>query len=287
MRGKATLAVAVVGAFLGWTTPALADCADADLGAAESDPARMASALFCLHNEARAAEGLATLRWSTLLSQSASSHSSDMVARSYFEHDSPEGTTPAERMEQAGYGDDRFSWRSAENIAWGTGAKATPRSIMDGWLKSKDHRENILEPELRDVGFGIVFGSPRTGAPPNAVTYTANFGARDVPDDATVLTAPGGEPVAPDPPPAEEAPAEEPPAAGGEPAPTGGATPETTTPGPAAGTKPDAKKKKALRRCMRKARAARGKKARRKARRACQRRRGKARRLRSRSSPAT
>ena len=286
MRGRATLAVAVIGAFLGWTTPAYAECADADLGAAESDPSRMAAALFCLHNEVRAAEGLETFRWSTLLAESAGSHSSDMVARSYFDHESPEGVTPSERMEQTGYGDDRMHWRSAENIAWATGSQATPRSIMDGWMKSKDHRENILEPELRDIGFGIVLGSPRSPSPPNAVTYTTNFGVRDVPDDSTVLTAPGGEPVAPpepETPTTQDTPTEEPPAEGGDPEPV--ASPEPVE--GAAPEKPQAKRKKKLRRCLRKARAAKGKKARKKARRACQRKRGKARRLRSRNSPAT
>lgn len=64
-------------------------------------------------------------------------HSKDMGDRDYFEHESPEGTTPFERMTNAGY---RWS-AAAENIAMG---QPTADEVMATWLESEGHCENIM-----------------------------------------------------------------------------------------------------------------------------------------------
>ena len=48
------------------------------------------------------------------LRQAAIDHSQDMLTRNYFEHDTPEGVTPFERMTNAGY---LFNV-AGENLAW-------------------------------------------------------------------------------------------------------------------------------------------------------------------------
>ena len=61
-----------------------------------------------------------------------------------------------------------------ENLAWGSHNLATPRSIVRGWMKSPGHRANMLQPQFRHIGIGIVRAAP-TGAN-NAATYAAEFG---------------------------------------------------------------------------------------------------------------
>src|SRR3954447_12608556 len=43
-------------------------------------------------------------------------------------------------------------------------------------MNSQGHRENILRPEFREIGFGVVLGNPRATDGQGA-TYTTNFGA--------------------------------------------------------------------------------------------------------------
>jgi uncharacterized protein YkwD len=76
------------------------------------------------------------------------------------------------RVSAAGY---RF--RSlGENIAWGSGTFATPRSIMREWMDSPGHRDNILRAKFREIGIGVVTGTP-VGISGGAV-YTTDFGTR-------------------------------------------------------------------------------------------------------------
>ena len=62
-----------------------------------------------------------------------------------------------------------------ENLAWGTGALATPRSIMQAWMNSAGHRQNILNREFREFGVGVAAGNPsaRDGL---GATYANEFG---------------------------------------------------------------------------------------------------------------
>ncbi len=80
-------------------------------------------------------------------------HAVDMDARDYFSHQSPEGETPWDRMENAGY-----SWQSAaENIA---GGGSTAQATMDQWLASDGHCANIMSASNTELGVGYVPGGP-------------------------------------------------------------------------------------------------------------------------------
>ena len=50
-------------------------------------------ALDCLHDQVRSGRGLGTLAENTALDAAAVAHSDDMIARAYFDHDSPDGGT--------------------------------------------------------------------------------------------------------------------------------------------------------------------------------------------------
>jgi uncharacterized protein YkwD len=71
-----------------------------------------------------------------------------MGTRHYFAHDAPSGASPFDRIAAAGY---RYRI-AAENIAAG---QATAQAVVRDWMHSPDHRANILDCRLREVGIGL------------------------------------------------------------------------------------------------------------------------------------
>jgi uncharacterized protein YkwD len=153
-----------------------AECANTDLAPDAGNLELIRAALVCLHNRARAQNGLVTLAPNTALAVAAARHSDDMVARGYFEHNTPEGGTFDRRVMAAGYAANGEGWNLGENLIWGTGELATPAGLMRSWMNSEHHRENILKAGYRELGFGIRLGTP-TGAA-GGITVTAEFGVR-------------------------------------------------------------------------------------------------------------
>lgn len=145
--------------------------ADRPPGRAGIEAARAAT--LCLLNMEREEHGVGPLEQDRALERAAQHHSEDMVARRFFDHDDPDGRTPEERMRAAGY----EGPRTAENIAHGARSQATPVRITEGWMDSPDHRRNILDPLLTEIGIGIALRAPREEGEQGA-TYTTNFGGR-------------------------------------------------------------------------------------------------------------
>jgi uncharacterized protein YkwD len=139
------------------------------------------AALVCLHNQERKASGVRAVRSNVLLDSSAGAHSTDMVARRYFSHDTPDGLDPFARMRRAGYIRRGGLWNAGENIAWGSGRLATPRSVFDAWMDSTGHRLTMLASDFNEIGIGISLGAPSSEYAhlTSAVTYTVDFGWRD------------------------------------------------------------------------------------------------------------
>lgn len=100
-----------------------------------------------LTNSARAKAGCSALRTDRRLRTAARSHSTDMAKRDYFSHETPEGVTPWERAEDAGYPNP-----SAENIAHGY---PSAKAVVDAWMASTGHRANIVNCESKAVGVGV------------------------------------------------------------------------------------------------------------------------------------
>ncbi|HWC25664.1 MAG TPA: CAP domain-containing protein, partial [Solirubrobacteraceae bacterium] len=70
------------------------------------------------------------------------------------------------------------SWSLGENIAWGSGERATPQEIVRAWMRSPGHRRNILERRFRNIGIGVATGAPGDVSGRPAATYTTDFGQR-------------------------------------------------------------------------------------------------------------
>ena len=82
----------------------------------------------------------------------ARNHSMDMGTEGYFDHYTPEGSGPGDRLDEAGYSGS--AW--AENIAWGY---ATPAVVVSGWMASPGHCSNIMQPHLTETGVGYYAGN--------------------------------------------------------------------------------------------------------------------------------
>jgi uncharacterized protein YkwD len=152
-------------------------CANTELMPDAGNVVAVRAAVLCLHNRERAERGLPLLREHAKLRDAAEAHSSDMVARQYFEHEAPGGADMVDRILGAGYG--RGSYYSVgENIAFGTGDLATAAQIHRAWMRSPGHRANILRRQFREIGIGIAIGAPVDAQGQNGATYTADFGVR-------------------------------------------------------------------------------------------------------------
>lgn len=138
----------------------------------------VARATVCLINLERTSRGLRGLRQNRGLARAALAHSRDMVRRSYFDHESRSGETFVDRIRRRGYMRGAGRWQVGENIAWGSGAGATPQEITDSWMDSPLHRANILQRGFREVGLGVAFGAPEAGEDSPAATYNSDFGSR-------------------------------------------------------------------------------------------------------------
>ena len=64
-----------------------------------------------------------------------------MLARGYFEHETPDGGTFDQRILAAGYARPGHGWSLGENLIWADGALATPAALMSSWMDSEGHRD--------------------------------------------------------------------------------------------------------------------------------------------------
>lgn len=114
--------------------------------------------IYRLTNEVRRKQGLSTLTWERSLCAVARAHSTDMLVRGFFSHVNPDGESPHERT-VSGY---RFPLvMSGENIWSGTGhdpgdTRLLAQIIVNNWMSSPGHRQNLLHPDYTDIGVGVV-----------------------------------------------------------------------------------------------------------------------------------
>jgi hypothetical protein len=117
------------------------------LAAARGQESGAAQALFESANQARAAQGLAPLKWSATLAAAASQHALLMATRNTLSHQLPGEPGMADRASRAGA---RFS-SLAENVAEGPNAQIIHRQ----WMNSPPHRANLLDAQLDSVGIAV------------------------------------------------------------------------------------------------------------------------------------
>jgi uncharacterized protein YkwD len=106
-------------------------------------------------NDARRSHGCAPVTVNDRLIEAARRHAADMASRGYFAHRSPNGENAGDRVADAGY-----DWATyGENIARGQDSAA---EVVDAWLDSPSHRENILTCAHSEVGVGLALNADHT-----------------------------------------------------------------------------------------------------------------------------
>jgi len=139
---------------------ASATCAGADDPRASAVVQR--KAIVCLVNSARRQAGRTLLSTPTALQRAAAIKGRRVVSCGQLSH-TPCGSDPTAALRAAGY---HYGW-FGENLWLGTWGHFSARQVVESWLGSPGHRENILRPSFRHLGAARVraqgvFGEERT-----------------------------------------------------------------------------------------------------------------------------
>lgn len=115
------------------------------------------NALTNFVNQGRLNVGLQPLVENQKLDQAAELKAQDMMQKGYFSHQSPEGTTPWFWFREAGY---NYKY-AGENLAIGF---INSEEVYDAWYNSASHRQNILNPNYKEIGTAVLngFGANKT-----------------------------------------------------------------------------------------------------------------------------
>lgn len=117
----------------------------------EAELSAVEKQVFDAINSIRQANGLYVLTTQAGLGGVARAHSDDMLARDYLSHVNPEGKSPGDRIAAAGI--TVTAW--GENIAMSKGLADPVDAIVQGWMDSPGHRENILRAGWTHTGVGV------------------------------------------------------------------------------------------------------------------------------------
>lgn len=104
-----------------------------------------------LTNKSRAKAGLPALVENGKLSAAARDKANDMVKQDYFAHTSPAGTTPWDWLKKEDY---KYKY-AGENLAINY---ASAESQHEAWMKSRSHRDNILNANYQEIGVAVLNG---------------------------------------------------------------------------------------------------------------------------------
>lgn len=113
------------------------------------------TAILAFTNRERAQNGLATLSADSELTTLARYHSKDMSINDYFSHEDKAECGSSCRANNAGY-----RWTTiGENIYMMSGythtAAEAAEMVVEGWMNSHGHRENMLRPAFTHAGIGV------------------------------------------------------------------------------------------------------------------------------------
>ena len=113
-------------------------------------------------NVRRLSRGLPPLREDARLSMAAEDRMRDMEDNNYWAHTSPDGRSPFEWLMPRGYD----FWFAGENLAAGF---ETAEILVDGWMESQGHRDNIMSAIYQDCGIAIIEGAITKKSPGKSI----------------------------------------------------------------------------------------------------------------------
>lgn len=107
---------------------------------------------FNLINRERADARLQPLVWNEQLAAIARLHSRDMAESRLFSHRGSDGSMVDDRADKLGI----HGWRAiGENIAFMRGFEDPANFAVDRWMRSAEHRRNLLDRRWNETGVGV------------------------------------------------------------------------------------------------------------------------------------
>lgn len=122
------------------------------LGVPVSQGAINEKTIIDLTNVERVREGRSVLAWNDRLAKMAYAKAKDMLERQYFAHESPDGKNVVGLASDAGY----MYRLVGENLA--VGNFRTNEELIQGWMGSPGHKENILKEGYTQMGAAAIEG---------------------------------------------------------------------------------------------------------------------------------
>ncbi len=107
--------------------------------------------LYQLTNTVRQENQLSTLTYNEQLALAAQKKAQDMFQKNYWSHYGPDGATPWDFILASGYKYEFAGENLAKNFLFSQG-------VVDAWMASPSHKENILRKDYSEVGFAVVNG---------------------------------------------------------------------------------------------------------------------------------
>lgn len=119
-------------------------------------------------NQQRQSVGINSLRENSSLDLAAQSKAKDMAQRDYWSHDTPDGSPPWIFVASQHYSYQKLG----ENLAAGFDSE---QAAINGWMASPPHKENILDPNFDEVGFGVASTADYKAAGGGPMTIVVAF----------------------------------------------------------------------------------------------------------------
>lgn len=105
-----------------------------------------------LVNQERIKVDLQPLKDNSLLDKSAELKAKDMLGRVYWSHNAPDGVEPWMFFQKVGYLYAKAGENQAKNFY-------NASDVVNSWMISKTHRENILDGEFNETGIGVIYST--------------------------------------------------------------------------------------------------------------------------------
>jgi hypothetical protein len=173
----------VAGALIAVVTFEAASLVQVSLNGGGFTASVLPSVVASLTNDERSSNGDSALTVSPLLSRAAQLKADDMAAKGYFAHTAPDGTLPWHWFDVVGY-DYQYA---GENLAIDFDDS---QQLVDAWMASTAHRQNILKAQYTQIGIGIATGTYQG----QETTFVVQFFAK--PEGKTAAASAGAAAIA-------------------------------------------------------------------------------------------
>jgi len=141
-------------------------------------------ALLSDTNNERVQAQVPALTENAQLDQAAQAKAKDMATRDYWSHDTPDGNPPWVFVTSQNYTYQKLG----ENLAAGFDNE---QAAINGWMGSPHHKENLLDANFSQVGFGVAQSADYTAAGGGPMTIVVAFYGKPASGEPVITSVKG------------------------------------------------------------------------------------------------